>query len=1296
MPKLNLSWLRNLFVPFIIVAVLFVAFGAYYFYWVPNRQRHLDDRGFRYLKTLSEQIRLTINTWDKMMDHAVEAGVSNRNLPDYLKLTAPQLTVPEDSEIRHAIGKGDTGYGDPPKIDIQVDEGKHFLYLAFAFDDDKDRRVLRTDLDSLVNSLLGPDTLSPFDLILVARGDGSVIFQKSLSGVEMSQLSELEDVSGAVNPEDPKTKKRISAKTLAQSSTLEEVKIAGARYRLYSQPVEIGFLPIHPAGNGENQADSTWVLCGLVRADRFRSESQLIPYSYILTMLAIILLAAASYPFLKLYLALPGERLRARDVTLAAIFTCLIAAVVTFIFADVYFWARAFGPDADADMAKLAHAMNANFQREQQAAFVALNALDGRLASEQAGGDRSKAGNGKRTEKVKLLLNNGPGPQCQPPEACKANLLADKGLFPIVHNYPYLFFAFWSDTAGNQTVKWTTRRHATPFIPIDEESAPFYPAVRRALTYPEESTTTPTCGIGPQYSPTTGQNIITFWSIVPLSKARCGVNFASNEGEETPAAIAGTRERGWAAIVTQPISLYNAVLPGGYQFAVLNKDGTVVFHSDVTRNLRENFLAEADLDPNLQSRVEMRSEGPVTANYMGRPHRMYVLPMAAGDQGGRWVIVIFRDLHMEEVMNLEILSLVSILFVIYAVATILLVSIAGWIWGIKSGRRWFWPDSRLSAMYRHVALVNGLSVTLLLVLSHLVSGLALLICAMLIPAAVLTFNIATAGRRKSPESARAPEQADPLRWESNYFAAAATLVLAVAVLPCLSLFKVAANFEHRLLIENTLLKLAVDLQNRTEAMRELYREMDLSLHRADMLAGPETQLAGDLEGEKVPQPGAKPVYSYHDLLSTSITSSHELIEELPDSSASENALLSFLSYPYNKRAADDRHLAEGKSDVWRWNSSSSGRERTLELTRLEPGGQGRSIKAVWRPFFYAWTRVVWWLGVAGLVAFVYAFARISLKRIFQLEGDTASPLFDHDPRLNPASLISDLPMDLLLIGNQTNPAIAELLHRNDVQVHEAELLLQGEASATQPAPSASSAIDAMLSDRRPVVLRNFERLPDDAEKLAKANAALTRLVSSLGNSVILVSSLDPVLVPSIEANDRWRDLLRSFVRIDLNATPRRRLGEDDADYQRRISEESYFHWLFAGLPKLKKLVMLQLAQEKVVNPRSEEVLNELREQGMIERKWGLLSVKDEGFAKFLKHALPHHTVRHWEKQLAGTRPFSLQTSLMIVGVGIVAFLLYTQGDVFNTWVTYATGVASTVPKALQFFDNIRGKASGGS
>jgi len=1289
-PKLNLSWLRNLFIPLIIVAVLFVAFGAYYLYWVPNRQRHLDDRGFRYLKTLSEQIRLTINTYDKMMDHAVEAGVSKNDLPDYLKLTAPQLTVPQDSEVKHVIGKDEGGYGDPPKIDIQVDEGKHFLYLAFAFEKDGDRRVLRTDLDSLITELLGPNTLSPFDVVLVARSDGSVIFQKSISGVQMAQLNNLEDASGAASGKDRKV---IDAAMLSQASRLEEVRIAGARYRLYSQPLEIGFRPVHPMDHSDDRAVS-WVLCGLVRADRFRSESQLIPYSYILTMLAVILLAVASFPFLKLYLSLPGERLRARDVAIIAVFMCFIAATITFIFADVYFWTRAFGPEAEADMAKLARALNANFQREQQAAFVTLNALDRNLAMAQTALNGNKGSSTKRTGNVQLLFGKNDDSECEPRDACRVNILAKQPTSSIVDSYPYLFFAFWSDKDGKQRVKWTTRKHATPFIPLDEASAPFYSAVRLALVYSGESPTIPSCGIGPQYSPTTGQNIITFWGVVPLSKAKCGVNLASGEEQFTPA---GTQERSWAAIVTQPISLYNAVLPGGFQFAVVQKDGTVVFHSDPTRNLRENFLAETDLDPNLQSRVEMHSEGPVAANYMGLPNRMYVLPMDAGDQKGRWTIVIFRDLHMEEVMNLEILSLVSILFIIYAFATIVLVLIANWIWGIRSGRRWFWPDSRLSGIYGHVTLVNASSVIVLMVLSNFVSGLTLLICATLIPAAVLVFNIAVAGRRKSSESARTPlEEAEPPSWEFNYFAAAATLVLAIGVLPCLSLFKVAANFQHRLLVENTVLKLANDLQNRALAMRELYREMNLGYHRADLLAGPETQLAGDLEGEKVPRPGSKPVYSYHELLSTTVSTSHELIQEFPDPSATENSLMSFLSYPYNKRAADDRHLAEGKSDVWRWTSSSSGRERNLELTREEPGGQVRSIKAVWHPFFYPWTRVVWWLGVVGLVAFVYALGRISLSRIFQLGRGTPPPLLDFDPGLNPASLIADLPMNLLLIGHETSRPIAALLHRSDVQVHEAETLLQAEAAATQPAASNSAAVDATIHDGRPLVMRHFERLPDNTERLAKANASLIRLLSSLGNSVILISSLDPVLVPSIEANDQWRDLMRSFVRIDLNTAPRRRLGEDDADFQSRISAESYFHWLFAGLPKLKKLVMLQLAQEKVVNPNSGEIVDELMEQGMIEQKWGLLSVKDDEFARFLKHALPQHIVRRWEKQLAGARPFSLQTSLMIIGVGVVAFLIYTQGEVFNTWVTYATGVASAVPKALQFFENLRSKSAASS
>ena len=320
------KWLRGLIVPVSIISILFVAFVAYYMYWVPSRQRLLDDRGFRYLKTLSDQIRLSINTYDRMMDNAVDSGIlapsagsktlddaaTRKNLQMFLKNVAPQLALAEESETTSVIGDS---FDDPPRIAVRADEGTHFLYLAFTHDledhgiteQKKLKFAVRADLDESTNKLLGTPELSPFDVVLIAQGDGKVIFQKSLSGVEVAQIKGLEDASGNPKGQD---KKQIDINWLSPTSRQEEIWIAGARYRLYSQPLQIGFLAADPTGKHSSDSPESWVLCGLVRADRFRSESQLIPYSYILMMLAAILLAAASYPFLKLYLSAPGERLR--------------------------------------------------------------------------------------------------------------------------------------------------------------------------------------------------------------------------------------------------------------------------------------------------------------------------------------------------------------------------------------------------------------------------------------------------------------------------------------------------------------------------------------------------------------------------------------------------------------------------------------------------------------------------------------------------------------------------------------------------------------------------------------------------------------------------------------------------------------------------------------------------------------------------------------------------------------------------------------------------------------------------
>src|SRR5215472_2977253 len=121
-----LSKFRRIVVPAAIGVILFSAFAGYYLYWVPNRQRHLDDRSFRTLKTLGGQVRATIEAFDRMMDYAADLGITQDNLGDYLKYEVPQLQAPEQTASERQIGND---YDDPPKIAVAPDEKTHYLYL---------------------------------------------------------------------------------------------------------------------------------------------------------------------------------------------------------------------------------------------------------------------------------------------------------------------------------------------------------------------------------------------------------------------------------------------------------------------------------------------------------------------------------------------------------------------------------------------------------------------------------------------------------------------------------------------------------------------------------------------------------------------------------------------------------------------------------------------------------------------------------------------------------------------------------------------------------------------------------------------------------------------------------------------------------------------------------------------------------------------------------------------------------------------------------------------------------------
>jgi hypothetical protein len=1105
--------LRSLVIPASIGLILVAAIGWYNLLWLPSQQRYLDDRNLRVLKTLSEQLRLSIAAFDKMMDNAADSGIQSESLQAYLKNVAPQLEKADENESKQIVGED---YGDPPKVAVAMDEGTSFLYMAFQRA--SSRYAIRTDLSKLIDKLSPPAIRCPFDAIVITQSDGAVIYQKSQAGLVLTRMNMLEGASGDAKPGKPSV--QIPLDALLQSSRQEQIAIGGATYRFYSQPLQLPFGVANPSGKGRQEAHNEtiskpWIVCGLVRMERFRSESQAISYEYVVWLSAFILLAIASYPFLKLHVSSAAERFRASDVLTLAISTAFAATVLTFVLLDLSYWRKQCAESAEGQMIKLAAAIDTNFGNERKKAYDQLRAFytnpELRANLRKVRPDPGQA----RPNPLPALASS--GKECRPAWACRTEIRSDSKT-PFL-DYPYLVFVTWSDALGKQRIKWTTRKSVTPFLSLDDPSIPYYAEIKRAFRNAGDPNPVPTEGIGSQYSANTGDNITVFWKLLDSS------------GNPVPESAGAKEAYNWfcASLVTKPTSVFDAVMPGGFQFAVINVDGTVIFHSDPTRNLRENLFAETDRAQEVRSRVAARAEGSLVTSYMGRPTRLHLRPMTA-NPNQQWTVVIFCDLHPEETANLEAVSIASILFLFYAAVMAMLIMLLSWACRAKTTRCWFWPDSRKAGVYWILFVVNAVACAAMAFLCQISSSLTTLVGGILTVLSALAINVAMlkGGRQNGASSTDSGEGSSP-RWKDAYFAECSTLVVVVAILPCLPCFKVASDFQQRLLIKSGQLRLAADLERRAGSTRTRYQPGGVAGYSRILLAGPETVTT--------------PYFSYHRAIGITIHSAQDYdLSNDPDPCGLGTAnpcvdrLLSGFTPSYNEVAAENLFLAQsGSSDKWRWFSGLSMEEQDLVLSKKEPPNRVLTISSPWTPFRMPWKDSEWWAGIAVLLAVVFLLVRSAMKRMFLLD------LVDETPG---------------------------------------------------------------------------ESLPAECD-----NKTLQHI--------------------------------------------------------------------FSRRPKSQKLALVQVAQERLVNPGNRDILCKLMKEGLIAREWGLLKIKNACFANFLKNAVPPKVIKHWERDGTDVRLASLRTSLLVAGLGVGGFVIYSQSDVLNTWVTYMTGIAALIPACLRVVDIVR-------
>ena len=140
-------------------------------------------------------------------------------------------------------------------------------------------------------------------------------------------------------------------------------------------------------------------------------------------------------------------------------------------------------------------------------------------------------------------------------------------------------------------------------------------------------------------------------------------------------------------------SLVDRILPKNFSFAVINQNGDVLFHSDDSLSLNENFFTESNRNPELLIAAEHGlSANPtsITLNYKGVKHQALVgplIPVENEDHAAKslpWQLVVF--FNPEELQNN------NMILVFLAVFLFMLVMVPVFLWLRFVTHQRFWQQ----------------------------------------------------------------------------------------------------------------------------------------------------------------------------------------------------------------------------------------------------------------------------------------------------------------------------------------------------------------------------------------------------------------------------------------------------------------------------------------------------------------------------------------------------------------------------------------------------------------------------
>lgn len=359
-------------------------------------------------------------------------------------------------------------------------------------------------------------------------------------------------------------------------------------------------------------------ISGLIKNERFNNEKRAVTPFIVFILTIILILIVLAIPLIKLKIMSIHERLYIKDVAFA-IFSVLVGPAVFLIF--LYAFMSIFGKEqarVNHHLQKLSSKVEANFETEISEMVHQIKAVDARFP--QVGDSSVLVDDSIDVAGVDNL--NKYFVQYQMPEQTKNKHFSMVWTKNLSKTKPKSVrgYKIFKDVTQRDIIKFKHLKAlfwcdslARTMVVLSAFSKPSYAQDLHHRKY-----LTNIINSNPDIFEDSRENKykIAIESIKSVNDGAYEIGVGWGTGRKTLPVL---------AMSTKLASVMGAVLKPGYGFCILDKEGNTMFHSDITKNMNENFIKETKgvFKPSMQSHTAAIKN----IQYNGEMQTVYLRPM---------------------------------------------------------------------------------------------------------------------------------------------------------------------------------------------------------------------------------------------------------------------------------------------------------------------------------------------------------------------------------------------------------------------------------------------------------------------------------------------------------------------------------------------------------------------------------------------------------------------------------------------------------------------------------------------